>query len=212
MKNIFLFKIHLFFVSIILLCLSGCSSNIPSRFYLLNTISQKPVIENSVNVSMGKAIAVGIGPIQTAGYLDRPGLVIMDSKQQLKFAEFDRWADSLKNQIPVILMENIASLLATNQVSLYPWRTSVPMDYQVTVEIIRLTANSNRDVELIARWNIFNYNGKKVLAMKLSTLLEPAKHSGYSGVVTAHNKVLATLSRQIALEIKKLATVHDQEM
>ena len=158
-------------------------------------------MENTLKLE--NKIAIGIGPVKVAKYLERPEIVTLDNQNQLQFAEFDRWADSLQNQIPVILMENISILLKTDQISLYPWRTNVPMNYQIIVEIIKLNTVSNGNVELVARWNIFSKNAKRIISMRKTTIQESIKLQGYNGAVIAQSKLLAKLSYQIASEIIK---------
>ncbi len=182
----------------VLLTLGGCgASTQPPKFYLLNSLSAS---EQAVaQASLGLAIAVG--PIKIPEYVDRPQIVTRISENELKLAEFHKWAEPLKDNIPQVLADNLSLLMRTDQVNIYPWKRSTPIDYQVTIDITRFDTSSDAEAHLVARWQVFGHDTRKVLALKKSHLKAPLQSSDYHSIVSALNQTLADLSRAIATSI-----------
>ena len=137
--------------------LGGCRSQSP-RFYTLSPIQEDQVI--SKRKSPAQNAVVGIGPVKLADYLDQSMLVTRTSDNQAVKAEFDRWVGSLKDNFINVLADNIGVLLPTERIYLYPWRVSVPIDYQVVVDIVRCDGRLGDAVWLEARWSILGARKK----------------------------------------------------
>jgi uncharacterized lipoprotein YmbA len=153
----------------------------------------------------GHGLAIGVGPIKLPEHLDRPQIVSRTSSNQLELAEFHRWAGSLKDDFSRVLAENLSILLATDRVSVYPWRKSVPIEYQVAVDVARFDAELGGNAWLIARWTVFGGRDKKVLFMERSRISETSDDHGYDAMVAAQSRALARLSREIADAIKNIS-------
>ena len=126
--------------------LGGCRSQSPS-FYTLSPIQEGPV--TSTRKSPAQNAVVGIGPVKLADYLDQSMLVTRTSDNQAKKAEFDRWVGSLKDNLINVLADNLGVLLSTERIYLFPWRVSVPIDYQVVVDIVRCDGRLGDALSLI---------------------------------------------------------------
>jgi uncharacterized lipoprotein YmbA len=116
--------------------LAGCfGSTAPSRFYALTSIEQTPT---GPGPKTGTAdIAVGIGPVKIADYLDRSDIVTRDTGNTLEFAEFEQWAGSFEDNVTSALAENLGLLLRSEQIYAHRWPQAVPVKYQVALEVIR---------------------------------------------------------------------------
>ncbi|MEE8430217.1 MAG: PqiC family protein, partial [Candidatus Desulfatibia sp.] len=123
----------------------------------------------------------------------------------LTFAEFHRWAGSLKEDFSRILAENLSILLATDRIALFPWTRVTPIDYRVTATVIRFEGKVGGDVTLKIRWSILGGAGKKVLVMKTSNFSEPVGGVNYEALVAAQSRTLAGLSREIAETINTIS-------
>ena len=132
--------------------LGGCRSQSP-RFYTLSPIQEDQVI--SKRKSPAQNAVIGIGPVKLADYLDQSMLVTRTSDNQAVKAEFDRWVGSFKDNFINVLADNIGFLLPTERIYLYPWRVSVPIDYQVVLDIVRCDGRLGDAVWLEVRWSIF---------------------------------------------------------
>jgi hypothetical protein len=145
--------------------------------------------------------AVGIGPIKLADYLDQSKLVTRTSDNRMIVAEYDQWAGSLQSNLTHVLAENIGFLLPTEHIYFYPWRTSVPIDYQVMLDVIRCDGRLGEDARLVARWIVYGGPEKKPLAVSRSSIREPVSGSDYAALVAAQSRALTKLSQEIVAAI-----------
>jgi uncharacterized lipoprotein YmbA len=183
---------------LVFLTLGGCgATSQPSKFYLLNSLSSSEKLVSNLPSGM----AIGIGPIHIPEYVDRPQIVTRISENELKLAEFHKWAEPLKDNIPQVLADNLSLLMRTDQVNIYPWKRSTPIDYQVRIDITRLDTASDGEAHLIARWHVFGEDTRTVLSAKKSHFTAPLQGSDYAAIVSALNQTIGDLSRGIATSI-----------
>ena len=142
--------------------LGSCRSQSP-RFYTLSPMQEDQVI--SKRKSPAQNAVVGIGPVKLADYLDQSMIVTRTSDNQAVKAEFDRWVGSLKDNFINVLADNIGFLLPTERIYLFPWRVSVPIDYQVVLDIVRCDGRLGEAIWLEVRWSIIG--GRKKSCSKL---------------------------------------------
>lgn len=183
-----------------LVTLPGCAGSPSSRFYLLNPLSgSAPAGKPSAS---DRCVSIGIGPIEIPDYIDRPQIVTHVTPNQIKLAEFDRWAEPLNDGFPRVLAQNLSNLVCTKEISFFPWRRGMPMDCRVEMKIIRFDGNPGDKVALEAWWRIMSGDGKTVLQSHQSNLTEPVGGGDYKSLVLAHSQILGALSREIAEAIK----------
>lgn len=190
-------------LSLFLPVLGGCASTEPSRFYILSSLHDTEAEQVQAVSELG--IAIGVGPVKIPAHLNRPQIVSRTSQNELKLAEFDKWAGSFKDDFTRVLAKNLSVLLSTERVSVLPWKRSVPIDYQVAIDLIRFDGTLGEDVMLRARWTIFGDNGKTMISMRTSEIKEEIDGHGYDDFVQAQSRALATLSRDIANAIISLS-------
>ena len=83
----------------------------------------------------------------------------------------------------------------------------MPIDYQVTVDIVRFDGQLGGTVDLVARWSVLIGKEKKVLAMKRSDIKEKTGN-GYDALVSAQSRALGRLSQEIAETIRSAGQTH----
>lgn len=181
----------------------GCGSTRPAKFYTLNTLDVSKI--ESRPQATEPDVAVGIGPIRFPDYLERPQIMTRDSRNALTFAEFHRWAGSLKEDFSRVLAENLSILLATERIALFPWKRSTPIDFRVTANVIRFEGKIGDTVTLKARWSVLESTGEKVLVMKMSSLTESVTGNNYEALVAAQSRAVENLSIEIAEAIASIA-------
>jgi uncharacterized protein len=177
----------------------GCRSQSP-RFYSLSPIQEDQV--STKRKSPAQNAVIGIGPVKLADYLDQSMLVTRTSDNQAVKAEFDRWVGSFKDNFINVLADNIGFLLPTENIHLFPWRVSVPIDYQVVMDIVRCDGRLGDAVWLEARWSILKGPEKKVLKTNRSSMREPVSGADYAALVAAQSRAVAKLSQEIAEAIQ----------
>jgi uncharacterized lipoprotein YmbA len=178
-------------------CVTGTTA--PSRFYVLSAM---PSSAEQTQDFTERCLAIGIGPVEVAQYLDRPQIVTRVSPNELKLGEFDKWAEPLKDNVIRVLAENLSALLCTDPIAVFPWRGSTLVDYRVEVEVLLLDGKLGENALLVARWAIVDEDKKSMLLNRKSSFSEPTGGQGYEAFVSAQSRVLAALSKEIAQAIK----------
>ena len=114
--------------------LGGCVRSPEPKFYTLTPVQDQFIGRRS---NPAQNAVIGIGPVKLADYLDKSQIVTRTSDEQLVKSEFNRWVGSFKDNFINVLADNLGFLLSDQQIYLYPFRPSVPIDYQITLDVIR---------------------------------------------------------------------------
>ncbi len=180
---------------------SGCLGRSPSpSFYALTPVQDQVFSSRPSPVHQA---AIGIGPVKLADYLDESQIITRRSDNQLVKGEFNWWAGSFKNNFMNVLADDLGSRLGTDRIYLYPWRLSVPMDYQVSVDVVRCDGWLGEAAWLEARWSIFQGPDKKLIKTMRSSIREPVGGADYAALVAAESQAVAQLSQEIAAAIRR---------
>lgn len=188
---------------ILVLAMAACASTESARFYALSS-SAGSISESTANNIPGD-ITIGIGPISIPDYIDRPEIVTRNNQNEMTLAEFDRWAGDLEESVSNIISENLSILLSTDRIAVYPWKGSLPIDYQVEADVVQFDGTLGGSVTLIARWRIIQCSTKELLVMKKSKITESAGAQSYEAMVAAQSRALSNLSREISIAIGHLS-------
>jgi uncharacterized lipoprotein YmbA len=183
-------------------CMSVSNSQTP-RFYMLQAADENQV---SKKANIASDVIIGVGPVKIPGYQDRPQIVTQDKEKMLKFAQFDRWGEPLDFGMKRLIGENLAVMLPEAKFTLYPWNSSVPVKYQVVVEIVQLDSNLDKDMFLVAQWLIIDVQNAKTMIIKRSEFRQSITPQNYSGLVKTLSMACASLSGEIAEAIATLET------
>jgi uncharacterized protein len=187
--------------AVIALLLAGCGTFSPrpdpSRFF---TLSSLPQVEQATlkNSTKPDRMFLGIGPIKFPSYLDRQEMVVRSAQNRFDVSEHDRWAEPLQENFSRVLSENLALLLDTDLIIIYPWSPANRPRYNVEIDVLRLEANSERNGQLFARWSVVAGADKKVAVVKESRIIRNAKEKSTDGSVAALSEAVGALSREIA--------------
>jgi uncharacterized lipoprotein YmbA len=139
------------------------------------------------------------------GYLDRTAIVVRAAGDEVRLSEDHRWAESLKDGVARVVAENLASMIPTDAIAVYPWKTPWAIQYRVALEIMRFDGPLGGPLILSARWRLLDGVGKE-LVLRAVNLSEPASDGTYGALVSAQSRLLARLSQDIAAEIKSRAS------
>ena len=176
---------------------SACAgTSQPSRFYLLSELPEAGAA--SYEAADEKGVALGIGPVTVASYLDRPQIMRRESRNKVDLSEFDRWAGTLQHQASVILALNLAHLKSTQRVAVHPWPRSTPIDYQVLVHFLRFDADEKGQVILQAHWMVQSQDGRTVYAQRIADIRKDVAPGDFEAIAAGQSETLGQLSRDIA--------------
>jgi len=186
-------------LGVLLVMLAGCASSPSSKFYQLSSLQgQEQAMRDG---APERSLIIAIGPVRIPDYLDRSQIVTRSGKNELKLAEFNRWAGSLDEDVTRVLMEDISSLLPADRFFVVRWlpylESELPVSYRVPVRIESFEGTPGDSVLLRAHW-VVTTKGKDVQLKKESTIIEKVSGNDYDALVAAMSNALEKLSREIA--------------
>jgi uncharacterized lipoprotein YmbA len=180
---------------------TGCAwRSAPVRFYVLAGAPPSTATASSTELEQGPT--VGVGPVTLPRYLERANIVTRRGAE-VDVAEFDRWAEPLSESMPRAIAADLATLLGTERIAVFPWSGAWTIDHQVVVDVLRFDGTSGGDVLLEARWRVLGAK-KKELELRYSVVREPTGEAGYPALVAAMSRSVGVLSREIAHAVTAL--------
>jgi uncharacterized lipoprotein YmbA len=180
-----------------LLAVAGCGTTPPPTFYQLEETAGTQLS------GLERGIAVGVGPINVASYLDRPQIVIRGAGHQLELSEFNRWVEPLTDSISRVIIINLSNSLESTRVYKVPRRNkTIPLEFRIEIDIARFDGELGGDALLVARWTIYGRQDKALLT-KVSIIREFSGGEGFDSLIAAQNRALQNLSREIFAAIRK---------
>ena len=185
---------------VLALALSGCSfgKSPPSHFYVLNAQEDAPP------QPADHALVLRITHIGLPRYLDRFEIVTPSGRNELKLADFHRWAEPLEEGIARVLAENLAQQLPSGFIA-HPWPPSRAASHHLAVDVERFDATLGGEAHLAVRWWVMDDTGRKLLVEHRSEFRRAAPETDeYDALVGAMSALLADLSQEIAAELKGL--------
>lgn len=178
-----------------LLGLVGCTAHKPAPLYQLDAGS--PGVPQQ-----SQGLAVLLGPVLIADYLQREAFLQRQSDGSLIPAEDARWAGSLAADIDQVLLRQLAAKLDSQRLVLAPAHTGFTPDVQVLLNISRLDSGPSHPAVLEAQWRLLDRSGQ-LRDSRLLRLEEP--HNGSAAdQVQAQSRLLRQLVLQLAQAIEPL--------
>ncbi|SEM13700.1 hypothetical protein SAMN04489760_10511 [Syntrophus gentianae] len=187
-------------LAILILCtftalFAGCASTQPSKFYTLSP-SAMPAGAASANLS------ISVGPVSIPASVDRPQILVRTGPNQVSLAEYDRWAAPLKSDIARVIADNLASMLGTPQVSVFPQSSAAEATYRAGIDVLRFESELGKGATLDVLWTVSSRT-KGPSRSGRTTMTEPVQGDGYAELVAAHSRALGRLSGEIAATIRE---------
>jgi uncharacterized lipoprotein YmbA len=194
-------QVAIIFLSLALAgCLGGKSP--PTNFYMLSPMSPSPA-GTAAPTAEGR-ILIGLETVVVPEYLDRPEIVVNQDNTVYQLAEFNQWAESLSDNLTRVLEENLTNLLRGDAITVFlSSESSIPLDYKLEVDVLRLDGNLGNQVTLVAQWALLKGEEDELKLVRRSEYQEPAEDKTYKGLVLAQSRTVEKLSRDIAAAIKK---------
>lgn len=187
------------------LLLGACARTEPARFYLLRPLAgaelEQPIAGADIAVD---AVALGIETVELAPYLNRPEIATRLSAYQVQFADFERWAEPLDDNIAQVLSDNLSALLSSQGIHVFPWAINAQLDYRLSVYVMRLDNRLGEGALLRTQWTLWGGDDRKMLISRKAEYREPVAGEDYEAIAAANSRLFASLSRDIAEVIRGL--------
>jgi uncharacterized lipoprotein YmbA len=192
-------------VSVVLLCAlalaaSGCAAflprTVPSQFFVLDADTE-PAAATPL------PIALGVGPIQIPGYLDRPQIATRTGANEIGYSETHRWATPLQQGVTNVLLADLGARLHTDRLSAFPFALAAPRDFDVTVDFLHFEGTASGTLELEAVWRVLDGRSGAELVVKRASLSRSVAVGDFAAGVAALSEGLRELSDQIAAALRE---------
>ena len=173
---------------------AGCSSD-PAHYYTLSpTAAPAPATSK---------LSVAVGSVSVPAAVDRPQIVVSTSANAVTVDEFNLWASPLQDNIARVVAENLAAILGTPRVTLFPLTLNTEVDYRVQIEVRNFESVPGKLAALDAVWTVRRMNNGKSDTGRTS-VREPVQENTYDALAAAHSRGLGRLSRDIAESVRGL--------
>ena len=181
-------------------CLGGPSG--PTNFYMLSPLS--PSQAGTSAASAEGRIRIGLVTVVVPEYLNRNEIVVNLDNTVYRLAEFNQWAEPLNDNLTRVLEENLTNLLRGDSIDVFlASDSSIPADYRLEVDVLRLDGNLGGQVALISQWALLETEDGGLILMRRSEYQELAADQTVKELVLAQSRMIENLSRDIATVIKK---------
>lgn len=178
---------------ILLSLLTSCTTTLDHKYYILSPAGPPP---------SRQGVGIGVGPIITAPYLDRPYLVFQSSPNTLEINEYHEWAGDMHNEFARVLATNIGRKANTGNLQIYPWASDTEIRYQVAVDVKRFHGTADGNAILECSWRIYKLPGSTLVTSKSTTITEPLEKDGFQYLVAAQSRLIDRLSTKITSSIR----------
>jgi len=175
----------------LLLLLLGCASTPSSSFYVLTPIPEASGRNDDI---AGGGVSLGLGPVVFPQFLDRPQLVTRGSANRLDVDELNRWGGTVQDDFLRVWGENLAHLLGTSRIYVFPTQTRVPLDFRITAEVVSFEGVPDGDAVLKVRWALLDSYLEDSLAVREDSYRCPVTN----GAPAASGKTLSGKAAQQA--------------
>jgi uncharacterized lipoprotein YmbA len=200
----FLFRPKHLAILICWLALAGClgGPSAPTNFYMLSPLSPTPAGTSAVTAEA--RIHVGLEKVVIAEYLNRNEIVLNLDNTIFQLAEFNQWAEPLDGNLTRVLGENLTNLLQDDSIRVFlASESSIPLDYRLEVDVLRLDGNLGDQVTLIVQWALLETAEDDLILMRRSRYQELAADATVKELVLAKSRTIENLSRDMAAAFKK---------
>jgi uncharacterized protein len=176
--------------------LAACASTPPVQLYQLRAATPVAAVAAPAPSSLNWQLML---PVRVPDYLDRDALLVPQGQSGLQAQAGHRWAEPLRESVPRLLRQDLATLLGEGRVWVAPLPAGVVVTRQLRVELLALEASADRrTVELRARWSVAAPGGAAAPRVETAVLSVPAAGTDVDSLVAAHRLALWRLAERIA--------------
>jgi uncharacterized lipoprotein YmbA len=181
-------------------CLGGQSPS--TNFYMLSPLSPSPA--GTAPASAAARIHIGLETVVIPEYLNRNEIILNLDNTIYQLAEFNQWAEPLDENLTRVLEENLTNLLQDDSIEVFlASESSIPLDYRLEVDVLRLDGNLGDQVTLLAQWALLEIEEDELILMRRAKYQESAADETVKELVLAKSRMVEKLSRDISEAVKK---------
>lgn len=171
----------------------------PTRFYVLTPLTSG---DGTAPAASAKRVVLGLGPITLPRYLDRSEVISRVGNNEVRAADFDRWAEPLHLQLARTIAEDLTVLGAVSRVVHYPWYRANDQDAAVEIDVQRFERSIEGHALFAARWRLRCPTGGAPLHAEEISLTDSAVAADAAATAEALSRQVGELSRRIAAALQ----------
>jgi uncharacterized lipoprotein YmbA len=176
--------------------IAGCAST-PAHLYTLSPERAAPAATQNPNLSK---LAISVGPVSIPAIVDLQQIVLHNGANQVSLDEFNRWASPLRNNISLVVADDLANILGTSRASAV---FGPDADYRVAIDVQAFDSALGDSATLNALWTVRRVkDGKTETGRTLDR--EAFSEKSYGALAAAHSRALSRMSADIAETIRAL--------
>ena len=177
----------------------------PTQFYMINPVP--PTSVDQTRMMEPEIVLVSLDPVEIPQYLNRPQIVTNMDGVEYHLDEFNQWLEPLSDTLTRVIAENLAEMLVEQPIDVISMERPVETDFSITVQILRLDGNPGKEMVLIARWTLFDQAEDVLSLTERFVGQEKMADDSYESLVSSQNRLIESLSREIADTIRSIAKV-----
>ena len=183
------------------LAIAGCAGSPPSNFFTLRPL---PAADGHGAVS-GGTIGLGLGPVTFPSFLDRPQIVSRDGNNRLTLDEFNRWGGTLQDDFLRVWSENLAYLVGTSRILIFPTEVRFPLDFRITADVLTFEGTPTGEAVLKVRWAVLDPRLEQTLAARVTSYRQPLRQpADQAALIAAMSAALGAFSEDVAAVLRSL--------
>jgi uncharacterized protein len=177
-------------------CVAGCAST-PAHLYTLSPEVATSAAKQDPTLS---TLAISVGPVSIPAIVDLQQIVLHSGANQVSIDEFNRWASPLRNNISLVVANDVANILGTSRASAV---FSPDADYRVAIDVQGFDSSLGEAATLNALWTVRRVkDGRTETGRTLDR--EALSDRSYGALAAAHSHALGRMSADIADAIRAL--------
>lgn len=184
---------------LLLALLAGCAGAPSPRYYTLAAVPAAATAPAAVEPAR-----IVVGPVNLPEYLDRRPVVTRDNAYAVRLATSDYWAAPLQDQVPRVLVADLASRLPADRIESFPQLSGSPGDYRIAVDIDRFDVDASGLATLTAHWWIYGKSAPQALQAGETTLQQQAEAADYDAGAAALSATLGSLADALSQSLVQL--------
>jgi len=174
----------------------SCSRSPEPNFFVLNPIK---LLAHS---NSGQLLRIGIDPLDTPPYIQKPQLALRLANHQVDYDEYNRWAEQIDKNIARVIEANLRSLLSNTIVETSPWPSGFRPNYRLQINIVRFEAKSQGYSVLEASYQLVDRSGEKIFTKQTVSYKKRLTNLSPQSIVASMKANLTAFCRHIARHIK----------
>ena len=124
----------------------------------------------------------------------------------MQIANNERWAEPLDEGITRVVSLNLAGLMQTQNIQLFPWHPRRQPEFGIKIRVLAMDADA-KQVSLVAEWLLYRVDNGEAMTRRLQEYNQPLSAPENSGAVIAasYSDLLYRLSRDIAAAVEEVS-------